>query len=160
MILKRCLCKAGVDIAAGQHATGIDEACCSVDPRPKFFRWTGQFWRFVRRVGTQGNGSACSRRLDRWCRHEDEGRCTSGRWDTIGYDIVNHCINDIFKVQGARPVFLDYVASSKLHPEQIATIVGGIAAACRTAGCALLGGETAEMPGVYEPVEIDLDLER
>jgi phosphoribosylformylglycinamidine cyclo-ligase len=78
------------------------------------------------------------------------------RWDTIGQDIVNHCINDIL-VQGAQPLFfLDYVASSKLHPEQIADIVGGVATACKAAGSALLGGETAEMPGVYEAGEIDL----
>ena len=78
------------------------------------------------------------------------------RWDSIGQDLVNHCINDIL-VQGAQPLFFqDYVASSKLHPEQIAAIVGGVANACKEAGCALLGGETAEMPGVYEPGEIDL----
>jgi phosphoribosylformylglycinamidine cyclo-ligase len=78
------------------------------------------------------------------------------RWDTIGQDLVNHCINDIL-VQGANPLFfLDYVASSKLDAEQIASIVGGVAVACREAGCALLGGETAEMPGVYEGGEIDL----
>ncbi|MBZ0290319.1 MAG: phosphoribosylformylglycinamidine cyclo-ligase, partial [Anaerolineae bacterium] len=78
------------------------------------------------------------------------------RWDTIGQDLVNHCINDIL-VQGARPLFfLDYVASSKVDAEQVATIVGGVAAACQAAGCALLGGETAEMPGVYEPGEVDL----
>jgi phosphoribosylamine--glycine ligase/phosphoribosylformylglycinamidine cyclo-ligase len=78
------------------------------------------------------------------------------RWDSIGQDLVNHCINDIL-VQGARPLFfLDYVASSKLNPEQIAEVVGGIAAACRAVGCALLGGETAEMPGVYQPGELDL----
>jgi phosphoribosylformylglycinamidine cyclo-ligase len=79
-----------------------------------------------------------------------------GRWDSIGRDIVNHCVNDIL-VQGAQPLFfLDYVASSRLDPEQIATVVRGIAAACRDAGCALLGGETAEMPGVYQPGELDL----
>jgi len=79
-----------------------------------------------------------------------------GRWEGIGHDIVNHCINDIL-VQGARPLFfLDYVASSKIDPEMIASIVSGIAAACREAGCALLGGETAEMPGVYQPNEFDV----
>ncbi|MCE9622846.1 MAG: phosphoribosylformylglycinamidine cyclo-ligase [Actinomycetia bacterium] len=79
-----------------------------------------------------------------------------GRYDSIGHDIVNHCIDDIL-VQGARPLFfLDYVASSKLNPEMIAAVVGGIAAACREAGCALLGGETAEMPGVYQPNEFDV----
>lgn len=79
-----------------------------------------------------------------------------GRYDTIGHDIVNHCVNDIL-VQGARPLFfLDYIASSKLDPELVATVVSGAAAACRAAGCALLGGETAEMPGVYAPGEFDL----
>ena len=79
-----------------------------------------------------------------------------GRWDTIGQDLVNHCVNDIL-VQGARPLFfLDYVASSHIDPEQVAAVVGGIAAGCRAAGCALLGGETAELPGVYQPGELDL----
>jgi phosphoribosylformylglycinamidine cyclo-ligase len=78
------------------------------------------------------------------------------RWDTIGQDIVNHCINDIL-VQGARPLFfLDYVASSRIIPEQVALVVEGMAMACRVAGCALLGGETPEMPGVYLPGEIDV----
>jgi phosphoribosylformylglycinamidine cyclo-ligase len=79
-----------------------------------------------------------------------------GRWESIGRDLVNHCINDIL-VQNGRPLFfLDYVASARLDPEQMAMIVGGVALACSEAGCALLGGETAEMPGVYEPGEIDL----
>jgi len=79
-----------------------------------------------------------------------------GRWESIGQDLVYHCVNDIL-VQGARPLFfLDYVASARLEPDQIAQIVGGVAAACQSAGCALLGGETAEMPGVYEPGEVDL----
>jgi phosphoribosylformylglycinamidine cyclo-ligase len=78
------------------------------------------------------------------------------RWDTIGQDLVNHCINDIL-VQGATPLFfMDYVASSKLVPQHIATIVKGIAQACEQAGIALLGGETAEMPDVYVSGEIDL----
>lgn len=79
-----------------------------------------------------------------------------GRFDTIGFDIVNHCVNDIL-VQGARPLFfLDYIAASRLRPERVAELVRGIAAACQEVGCALLGGETAEMPGVYEPNEFDL----
>lgn len=78
------------------------------------------------------------------------------RWDTIGQDLVNHCINDIL-VQGAQPLFfLDYVAASKLEPERIAAIVRGMALACQAAGCALLGGETAEMPGIYEPGGVDV----
>jgi phosphoribosylformylglycinamidine cyclo-ligase len=79
-----------------------------------------------------------------------------GRYDTVGQDLVNHCVNDIL-VQGARPLFfLDYVASARLDPEQVAAIVGGVAAACRAVGCALLGGETAEMPDVYAPGAFDL----
>lgn len=78
------------------------------------------------------------------------------RWQGIGHDIVNHCVNDIL-VQNARPLFfLDYIASSKLNPEQVAAVVTGIAEACRAAGCALLGGETAEMPGVYVEGAFDL----
>lgn len=79
-----------------------------------------------------------------------------GRWRGIGQDIVNHCVNDIL-VQNARPLFfLDYIASSRLDPQQVAEVVIGVAEACRAAGCALLGGETAEMPGVYMEGAFDL----
>ncbi|MFN4293595.1 MAG: phosphoribosylformylglycinamidine cyclo-ligase [Thermoflexales bacterium] len=79
-----------------------------------------------------------------------------GRYASIGHDIVNHCINDIL-VQGARPLFfLDYIAASKLDPSQVAAVVSGMAEACRAAGCALLGGETAEMPGVYAEGAFDV----
>jgi phosphoribosylformylglycinamidine cyclo-ligase len=79
-----------------------------------------------------------------------------GRYDTIGQDLVHHCINDIL-VQGARPLFfLDYIAAAHLEPNQVAAIVGGVASACRTYGCALLGGETAEMPDVYAADAFDL----
>lgn len=79
-----------------------------------------------------------------------------GRFDSIGQDLVNHCVNDIL-VQGAEPLFfLDYVATSRLDPHIIAAVVSGVAQACRENGCALLGGETAEMPGVYVEGEIDL----
>ena len=78
------------------------------------------------------------------------------RYDTIGHDIVNHCINDVL-VQGARPLFfLDYIATSSLDPMIASTVVNGMATACRLAGCALLGGETAEMPGVYLKDELDV----
>jgi phosphoribosylamine--glycine ligase/phosphoribosylformylglycinamidine cyclo-ligase len=80
----------------------------------------------------------------------------ANRYHGIGQDIVNHCINDIL-VQGARPLFfLDYFATSHLQPEVIAEIVSGISTACKAAGCVLLGGETAEMPGVYTPGEFDV----
>ncbi len=80
----------------------------------------------------------------------------TGRFRGLGHDIVNHCIDDIL-VQGARPLFfMDYFAASRLDPEQTAEVVTGIAEACREAGMALLGGETAEMPGVYAPGEFDV----
>ena len=79
-----------------------------------------------------------------------------GRYKGLGHDIVNHCINDIL-VQGAHPLFfLDYIASSQLDPDMLVDVVAGCAEACAEAGCALLGGETAEMPGVYAPNEFDL----
>jgi phosphoribosylformylglycinamidine cyclo-ligase len=80
----------------------------------------------------------------------------AGVHDTIGVDLVNHCVNDIL-VQGARPLFfLDYLATARLSPEVAEQIVRGMASACRENGCALLGGETAEMPGFYAEGEYDV----
>ena len=79
-----------------------------------------------------------------------------GKHDTIGFDLVNHCVNDILTC-GAEPLFfLDYIAMGKLYPEQVGEIVRGIAEACREAGCTLLGGETAEMPGFYAEGDYEL----
>jgi phosphoribosylformylglycinamidine cyclo-ligase len=82
--------------------------------------------------------------------------CEMGRHQTIGIDLVAMSVNDLV-VQGAEPLFfLDYFACSKLDPEVGAAVVAGIADGCRQAGCALIGGETAEMPGIYQPGEYDL----
>src|SRR6185369_8408471 len=80
----------------------------------------------------------------------------TGIHNTVGADLVNHCVNDIL-VQGARPLFfLDYFATGKLEPEVTASVVEGMARACKENGCVLLGGETAEMPDFYPPGEYDL----
>jgi phosphoribosylformylglycinamidine cyclo-ligase len=79
-----------------------------------------------------------------------------GKNDTVGMDIVNHCVNDILCC-GAQPLFfLDYIAMGKLVPEQIEAIISGVVQACREVGCSLIGGETAEMPGIYPQGNYDL----
>lgn len=80
----------------------------------------------------------------------------AGDYSTVGRDLVNHCVNDVL-VQGARPLFfLDYVGAGVLEPEAMVALIGGVAQGCRENGCALLGGETAEMPGFYGPGDYEL----
>ena len=80
----------------------------------------------------------------------------TGKHDTVGEDIVNHCANDIL-VHGAKPLFfLDYIGTGKLSPDVVEQIVRGLSRGCKKAGCALIGGETAELPEFYKKGEYDL----
>ncbi|CAN5837137.1 phosphoribosylformylglycinamidine cyclo-ligase [soil metagenome] len=148
--------QAGVNIAAGQQAVDLMASAVRATYGPEVLAGIGSFGGLydasklknlaapVLVASTDGVGT------------KTKVAAKLGRWDTIGRDLVHHCVNDIL-VQGARPLFfLDYVASARIAPEQIANLVTGVAAACQEIGCALLGGETAEMPGVYLPNEIDL----
>lgn len=148
--------RAGVDIAAGSKATELMKAAVHSTYGPEVLSHTGNFGGLFAAETLKAMESPVLVASTDGVGTKTMAASQMGVWDTIGQDLVNHCVNDIL-VQGARPLFfLDYVASSKLDPEQIAAVVGGCARACKAIGCALLGGETAEMPGVYQPGEIDL----
>lgn len=147
---------AGVDIDAGDKAVELMGTAVKATYGPEVLAGIGAF-------GGMYDASALKAMSDPVLVASTDGVGTkvklaslACRYDSIGRDIVNHCIDDIL-VQGAKPLFfLDYIATSKLAPSMIAEAVGGMAAACRDAGCALIGGETAEMPGVYMPKEFDV----
>ncbi len=153
---KEAYAAAGVDIHAGNRAVELMRAAVTSTYTPAVLAGIGAF-------GGLFDLKEISSARDPVLVASTDGVGTKtmiaeamGRYDTIGQDIVNHCVNDIL-AQGARPLFfLDYIAANKLDPDQVATIVGGCAEACRAVGCVLLGGETAEMPGVYQPGAFDL----
>ncbi len=147
---------AGVDVAAGERAVELMRASVASATRPEVVGDIGGFAglfdasalahyrRPLLATATDGVGTkvAVAQAMD--------------RHDTIGLDLVAMVVDDLV-VTGAEPLFLtDYIACGKVVPERIATIVSGIAEGCRLAGCALLGGETAEHPGLMEPDEYDL----
>ncbi|MBC7326203.1 MAG: phosphoribosylformylglycinamidine cyclo-ligase [Moorella sp. (in: Bacteria)] len=146
---------AGVDIAAGNRAVELIREHVRRTLRPGvlgdlggfgglFALEPGRYREPVLVAGTDGVGTKLKLAF------------LMDRHDTIGIDAVAMCVNDIL-VQGAEPLFfLDYLAVGKMVPEKVAQIVAGVAAGCRQAGCALIGGETAEMPGFYPEDEYDL----
>ncbi len=146
---------AGVDIDAGNRAVELIKRYAETTRRPGVLGGIGGFAglfaldlaRFREPVLVSGaDGVGTKLRVAQMM----------GKHDTVGIDLVAMCVNDIL-VCGAEPLFfLDYLACGKLIPEQVAEIVAGIAAGCREAGCALIGGETAEMPGFYQAGEYDL----
>ncbi|MEZ4647158.1 MAG: AIR synthase related protein, partial [Chloroflexota bacterium] len=153
---KSAYAQAGVDIAAGQQATDLMKTAVHATFGPEVLSGVGSFGGLYAISKLQAMDEPVLVASTDGVGTKTMVAAQMQRWDSIGQDIVNHCINDIL-VQGAVPLFfMDYVASSRLNPQQIATIVGGAAQACQAAGCALLGGETAEMPGVYQPGELDL----
>ncbi len=146
----------GVDIAAGTRAVELMKAAVRSTYGPEVLMGIGAFGGLFDISALKGLAAPVLVASTDGVGTKTKIAAALGRYDTVGQDIVNHCINDIL-VQGARPLFfLDYIASGKLNPEMVAAVVGGCADACRAAGCALLGGETAEMPGVYAAGEFDL----
>ena len=147
--------RAGVSIDAGQRAVALMRDAVARTHTPAVLGGLGGFGGLFRAAfgdvgdpvlvaSTDGVGT------------KTKVAVRTGRFAGLGADIVNHCVNDIL-VQGARPLFfLDYVAMGRLLPERVAEVVTGAARACEALGVALLGGETAEMPGVYVEGELDI----
>jgi phosphoribosylformylglycinamidine cyclo-ligase len=144
----------GVDVGAGERAVDLMRAAVEATHRPEVLGGFGGF-------GAAVSIPAGYREPVLVSSTDGVGTKTAiaaalGRYDTIGRDLVAMCADDV-ACSGAEPLFfLDYVAVGLLHPEQVAELVGGVAAGCADAGCALVGGETAEHPGLMQPGEFDL----
>jgi phosphoribosylformylglycinamidine cyclo-ligase len=151
--MKDAYAQAGVDIAAGNRAVARYQELTAAWTHPDQLGSLGGFSGLFRLPGDSRRALVGS----------TDGVGTKiliaaalPRYETVGADLVNHCVNDIL-VTGADPLFfLDYLAVGKLDPEVAALVVSGVHRACRLNGCALLGGETAEMPGVYREDHFDL----
>jgi phosphoribosylformylglycinamidine cyclo-ligase len=144
----------GVDVAAGERAVDLMRAAVDSTRRPEVIGGLGGFGGAVSIPAGYRNPVIVSST-------DGVGTKTAiatalRRWDTIGIDLVAMCADDVV-CAGAEPLaFLDYVAVGRLEPESVADLVGGVAAGCVEAGCALVGGETAEHPGLMEPGTFDL----
>lgn len=146
---------AGVDIDAGQEAVRLIHSAVRSTWDAGVLGQYGSFAGLYALSCREGMGDVLAVTID-GVGTKVKIAVMCGRYDTVGQDLVNHCVNDIL-VQRARPLlFADYFASGELDPAVVAAAVGGMAEACRAAGCNLIAGETAEMPGVYKPGEIDI----
>ncbi len=146
--------RSGVDVAAGERAVELMRDAVESTRRPEVLGGLGGFGGAISIPAGYRNPLIVSST-------DGVGTKTAiataiGRWDTIGIDLVAMCADDVV-CSGAEPLaFLDYVAVGRLDPLTVADLVGGVAAGCRDAGCALVGGETAEHPGLMEPGTFDL----
>ncbi|HEY8297642.1 MAG TPA: phosphoribosylformylglycinamidine cyclo-ligase [Candidatus Baltobacteraceae bacterium] len=145
--------QAGVDIAAGNEAVARYKGVTAGWRHPDQLDALGGFGGLFKMPGDDGRALVASA----------DGVGTKiliaaemGRYDSVGADLVNHCVNDILVVNATPLFFLDYFAVGKLDPQVAADVVKGCYEACRRNNCALLGGETAEMPGLYAPGHFDL----
>jgi phosphoribosylformylglycinamidine cyclo-ligase len=147
---------AGVNIDAGNRAVELMREAVRRTYGPEVIRGIGAFGGLYDAAALRGMAAPVLVASTDGVGTKTKLAASLERYDTVGQDLVNHCVNDIL-VQGARPLFfLDYFAAAKIDPKIVAEVVEGCAVACRRVGCALLGGETAEMPGVYAPGEFDL----
>ncbi|GAA5532199.1 phosphoribosylformylglycinamidine cyclo-ligase [Deinococcus aluminii] len=147
--------RAGVSIDAGHRAVALMKGAVARTHTPAVLGGIGGFGGLFRAAFGQMADPVLVASTD-GVGTKTKVAVRTGRFAGLGADIVNHCVNDIL-VQGARPLFfLDYVAMGKLWPERVAEVVTGAARACEALGVALLGGETAEMPGVYVEGELDI----
>ena len=145
---------AGVDIDAGNRAVKLMAEAVRSTNTPAVLSELGAFGGLFSTDGL-GDGAVLVASTDGVGTKVELAARYDG-WRGVGADLVNHCVDDIL-VQGARPLFfLDYIATAKLVPEIVAEIVTGMVEACTQVGCALLGGETAEMPGVYTEGSVDI----
>jgi phosphoribosylformylglycinamidine cyclo-ligase len=150
---KQTYAKAGVNIDAGDKATKLIGKHARTTLRPEVLSGVGFFGGLYEFKGYEepvlvSSTDSVGTKL--------KIASAVGKHDTIGIDIVNHCINDILTC-GAEPIFfLDYIGIGNLVPEKVESIAKGLAQACRDVGCALIGGETAELPGVYTGEDYDL----
>lgn len=148
--------RAGVDIDAGHRAVALMKDAVARTHTPAVLSGIGGFGGLFGLGALQGMAEPVLVASTDGVGTKTKVAVRTGRFGGLGQDIVNHCVNDIL-VQGARPLFfLDYVAMGRLLPEQVTEVVTGAAGACEAVGAALLGGETAEMPGVYVEGELDI----